>query len=316
MWDNILYMKAAQFNKYGGPEVIEINNDAKKPELKEGYVLVEVFAAGLNPVESAIRQGYLAQMLPLEFPVNAGGDFSGVISDPNGSDFKVGDEVYGDANHLKGGSGSLAEYVLSNFENTAIKPKSISFEEAASLPLVGASAIQAIEEEIKLQKDQKILIHGGAGGIGSMAIQLAKHVGAFVATTVKKEDFDFVKSLGADQVIDYSSEKFEEIVQDFDAVFVTAKDSLDSSIDVLKSGGILVSMVGDADAEKVKEKNITAISQMTKVSKDQLNRLAELVEEGVLKPQVAKVFPLDETEAAFNMFEKEHLQGKIVVKVK
>ena len=225
-------MKAAQFNKYGGPEVIEVSNEAEKPALKEGQVLVEVRAAGLNPIESAIRNGYLASKLPLEFPINAGGDFAGIISDSNNSDFNIGDEVYGDANHLKGGSGALAEYVASNYENTALKPKSVSFEEAAALPLVGTSAIQGIEIEMKLQDGQKILIHGGAGGIGALAIQLAKHIGAYVATTVSKDDSDFAKGLGADQVIDFTSEKFEEIIRDFDAVFVTNANVLNSSIDV------------------------------------------------------------------------------------
>ena len=310
-------MKAAQFNKYGGPEVIEINNEAKKPELKEGQVLVEVYAAGLNPVESAIRSGYMKDMLPLEFPVNAGGDFSGVISESNGvGDFKTGDEVYGIGNHFKGATGSLAEYIAVNNINVALKPKSITFEQAAALPLVGVSTIQGLEEEMKLQKGQKVLIHGGAGGIGSLAIQLAKHIGAFVATTVATEDVELAKQLGADQVIDFMTEKFEDIIHDFDGVFVTNAKVLNDSLNVLKSGGILVSMVGAPDEGKAREKGITAIAQMTKSTREQLNRLTELVDQGVIKPEVAKVFPLEQTEDAFRMFEEEHPRGKIIVKIK
>jgi NADPH:quinone reductase-like Zn-dependent oxidoreductase len=169
---------------------------------------------------------------------------------------------------------------------------------------------------MKLQKDQKILIHGGAGGIGALAIQLAKHLGAFVATTVATEDKDFAKELGADQVIDYKTEKFEDIIKDFDAVFVTNPQVLNSSVDILKEGGTLVSMVGAPDEAKTKEKRITVIAQMTKSTTQQLNRLSELVDGGIIKPEVAKVFPLEEAQAAFEMFETEHPRGKIVVKIK
>lgn len=309
-------MKAAIFNKYGDPSVIEIVQDAKEVELKENQVKVEVYAASLNPIESAIRNGYVAQMLPLEFPLIAGGDFSGVIKDSNHSNFKEGDEVFGVANHFKGASGAIAEFIPANIMNMALKPKSIDFEKAAALPLVGASTVQALEEEIKLQKDQKILIHGGAGGIGALAVQLAKHIGAYVIATASTDDVEFVKGLGADQVIDFKSEKFEEMVKDLDAVFVTAKDALEPSVNVLKDGGMLVSMVGAVNEEKLKGKNITAIAQMTKSSEGQLKRVAELVDEGIIQPQVARVFRMEETAEAFRVFETEHPKGKIVIKIK
>ena len=170
-------MKAAQINKYGGIEEFEINNETSKPTVSKGKVLVEVYAASINPFDKTVRSGFVKNMMPLNFPVVLGGDFSGVIKElgEGVAEFKVGDEVYGSANIFSGGSGSFAEFAILKARNMAIRPKNISFEEAAALPLVGSSAVQALEEHMKLQRDQRILIHGGAGGIGHIAIQLAKN---------------------------------------------------------------------------------------------------------------------------------------------
>ena len=183
-------MKAVQINAYGGVEVLEINAHAVVPVPKNNQLLVEVHAVGLNPIDYKVRAGYLQKMAPLSFPATLGGDFAGVITKLGAgvTEFNVGDQVYGSAHILNGGSGSLAEIAAANIANTARKPKALNFIETASLPLVGSSAIQALEEHIKLQKDQKILIHGGAGGIGSIAIQLAHSLGAQVATTVNGKD--------------------------------------------------------------------------------------------------------------------------------
>lgn len=311
-------MKAAQFNKYGDTSVIEINENVEKPQVAKGQILVEVHAAGVNPIESIIRNGYMQQMIPLSFPVTTGGDFSGTVSEvgEDVTDFKVGDEVYGVAHQLFGGSGTAAEYVAANITNSGSKPNTIDHIQAASLPLVGTSAIQALEEHINLQKGQKILIHGGAGGIGSIAIQIAKSLGAYVATTVSSDDVEFAKSMGADEVIDYKTQDFTTIIKDYDAVYTTVREGMVAkSIPLLKSGGILVTMSEQPDEELAKENNVTAIHQMSKANTQQLKRLKELVDEGKVKPFVEKTFTLDQTKEAYDALEK-HPRGKVVIKIK
>ena len=173
-----------------------------------------------------IREGYFQQLIQPQFPSTLGMDFSGVVEqigevNSDALDFKQGDEVYGQASISSGGSGAFADLAMANKDSIAHKPKTLNHIEAAGLPLVGVSAWQALVENIGLSKDQKILIHGGAGGIGFIAIQLAKHLGAYVATTVSTNDKQFVQELGADQIIDYKKEKFEDILQDYDGVFDT-----------------------------------------------------------------------------------------------
>lgn len=312
-------MKAAQFNKYGDSTVIEINNEAIAPAPGKSQILVKVAASGINPVESAIRNGYMQKMLPLSFPATVGGDFSGVISEvgEDVTDFKPGDEVYGLANQFKGGSGAVAELVTASQSNSGLKPSSIDHTQAASLPLVGTSALQAIEEHIQIKDGQKILIQGGAGGVGSIAVQIAKMHGAYVAVTAGSKDLEYVKSLGADEVIDYQSQDFTTIIKDYDAVFDTAGgETTNKSISVLKKGGILVSMSGQAADELVQKQEITALTQTTKGDTAQLARLKELIDSGKVKPTVDKVFPLDEAREAYEYLEKNHPKGKIVIEIK
>ncbi|MDP3685324.1 MAG: NADP-dependent oxidoreductase [bacterium] len=225
-------MKAAQINAYGGNEVVELNANAPTRTVSPGTLLVEVRAAGVNPVDWKIREGYLQQMAPLQFPATLGGDFSGVVTElGNGvSGFAKGDEVYGQASVLGGGSGSFAEFLSAGSTTVGQKPKNVSHTEAAALPLAGVSALQALTEHLKLALGQRILIHGGAGGIGSFAIQLAKHLGATVAATASADDADYVKDLGADQVIDYKTQQFEDVIRDYDAVFDTVGGETYSAI--------------------------------------------------------------------------------------
>lgn len=312
-------MKAGQYSRYGGPEVIEINDNAPKPSAGKGQVLVEVHGASLNPFDVTLRSGYLKERIPLKFPVTIGGDFSGIVREVGKevSDFKVGDEVYGQALILNGGSGSLAEFTTMKTSSIARKPKNLNHVDAASLPLVGSSAIQVLEEHIKLKSGQKILIHGGAGGIGSIAIQVAKSIGAYIATTVGTDSIEFVKKLGADEAIDYKTQKFENILKDFDAVFDTVGGkTAEKSFKVLKSGGVIVSMLGAPNPELAKQYSVTAIGQNTRVNNKTLARLTELVENGAVKPQVDKAFPLEEAKEAFEYFENGHTRGKVVLKIK
>ncbi len=312
-------MKAAQINSYGGPEVLEVNLNTPKPTPKDNQVLLEVHAASINPFDVAVRRGYLQKMKALEFPVILGGDFAGVVTQvaENVSDFKVGDEVYGSSNLFNGGSGSFAKYTVANTINTAFKPKSVNFNQAAALPLVGSSAVQALEEHMKLQKEQKILIHGGAGGIGHIAIQLAKALGAYVVTTVSTDDKALAKSLGADEVIDYKNQAFEEILKDFDAVFDTVGgETTNKSFKVLKKGGVIVSMLGQPDRQLAQKFGVIAIGQATKNNTQHLSRLAELVDSGKIKVTVDKTFPLDQVKEAFSYFETKRPKGKVVLKIK
>ncbi len=310
-------MKAAQINKYGA--VIEINSNAPKPPVKDGQLLVEVHSAALNPVDWKMRAGYLQKMMPLSFPATLGGDFSGVVKQvgKDVSDFKIDDNVYGQAILLNGGSGSLAEYVAVNAVNTGRKPKKVNYSEAAALPLAGVSALQALEEYANLKKGQKILIHGGAGGIGSFAIQLAKHMGAYVATTVSEENKKFARQLGADKVIDYKNESFENLLHDYDAVFDTVGgETYTRSFKVIKKGGIIVSMVEKPNDELSKQYGVKALAQGTDVNTQRLARLAGIIDNGAVKVHIDKEFPLEQANEAFAHLEKGHPRGKVVVKVK
>lgn len=308
-------MKAVQFKSYGESEVVEIL-EAPIPSPKEGQILIENYSSSINPIDWKVRNGYLQKMAPLDLPVTLGGDFAGKVTEVGEgvTQFSVGDEVYGQAIVLNGGSGSMAEVVVANVKNSGLKPKNVNFEEASALPLAGASALQAVIDHIGLQVDQKILIHGGAGGIGHLAIQIAKSVGAYVATTVKTEDMEFARSLGADEVIDYKTQKFEEILKDYDAVFDTVGgETADKSFNILKNGGIIVSMAGAPNPELAAQKEITAIGQMTDTNTDRLDRLTALVDDGKVKVKIGKTFSLDEARDAFVFQEKSHPQGKIVI---
>ena len=217
---------------------------------------------------------------------------------------------------MNGGSGSFAQFVAANATNTARKPRKVGYVEAAALPLAGASALQALEEHIKLKQGQKILIHGGAGGIGTIAIQLAKSLDGYVATTVRGDDRDYAKALGADQVINYQNEAFEEMLREFDAVLDTVGgETTNKSFQVLKKGGILVSMLGQPNPELAKTHGVTAIGQRTNANTQHLNRLAELIDAGKIKVKLDKVFPLEEAREAFKHLAEGHPRGKIVIKI-
>jgi NADPH:quinone reductase-like Zn-dependent oxidoreductase len=311
-------MKAAQLNSYGGKDALKTVDTANKPIPGANQILVEVFAASLNPFDWKVREGYMKDYIPLKFPATLGGDVSGIVSEiGNGvSGFNVGDEVYGQAN-ATGGIGSYAEYTPVAAQQLAPKPKKTDFVTAAAIPLVGVSAYQALVEHANLQSGQKILIHGGAGGIGTFAIQLAKHLGAHVVTTVSANDADYVKELGADEIIDYQNQDFSKLLKDFDVVFDTVGgETYKKSYDILKNGGTIVSMVEQPIEDLAKAKNIAAFAQQSKPSTEKLTKIAELVDQGIIKINVDKVFPLDEAAEALEYLKDGKYRGKVVIKVK
>ncbi|HSW99469.1 MAG TPA: NADP-dependent oxidoreductase [Patescibacteria group bacterium] len=311
-------MKAAQISEYGDASVIKVT-EVERPTPKDGQVVVEVYASSLNPFDSAVRSGYVQQNMPLKLPVTIGGDISGVVTEvgAGAEGFSVGDKVYGQANVVAGNSGAFAEYAATAAAQVAKAPSNLSFTEIASLPLVGVSALQALTQHINLRSGQKIFINGGAGGIGQVAIQMAKHIGAHIATTATGEEMDAVKALGADEIIDYKTQDFAEILSDYDAVFDTVGGELfTKTLSTLKQGGIAVSMAGQADEAKVKELGVTAISQFTHVTTDALNQLRELIESGVVKPNIGKVFSLEEIQEAFTARETGSVKGKVVLEIK
>ncbi len=311
-------MKAAQATAYGGQDVVEVVMDAPKPGLAPDQVLVEVQAAAANPFDWKVREGMVRQMAELNFPATLGGDVAGIVAEV-GNDvqgFTPGQAVYGSAGALSG-QGSFAEYAPVKASQLALKPTTVDFTTAAALPLVSVSAYQALVDHMRLQADQKILIHGGAGGIGSMAIQLAKHLGAYVATTVSSKEVDFVKGLGADEVIDYQNQDFSTILKDYDAVFDNVGGDINTkSYTVLKAGGALVSMVEPPNDELVQQHGVQYTSQFTQVNTDRLEKITALVEAGTLTVHIDKIFPLDQAPEALEYLKTGHPRGKVVIQVK
>jgi NADPH:quinone reductase-like Zn-dependent oxidoreductase len=309
-------MKAAQINQYGGVSVIQIN-EVDQPRPKNGQVLVKVAAASLNPFDTKLREGYMKAGIPLQFPATLGGDFAGTIvelgADVTG--FVVGDKVYGQANVVAGNSGSFAEFAATKASEIAKMPQNINFVQAAALPLVGVSALQALMQHIHLRAGQKLFIHGAGGGIGTIAVQIAKHVGAYVAGTATGNSIEQLGKLGIDQVVDYKNQDFSVLLHDFDAVFDTVGgNDFAKSLAILKPGGVAVSMVANAD-EQAKERGVTAITQSTKVTTAMLDQLRELVESGVVAAQVGKEFQFADIKQAFEARESGSVSGKIVLTI-
>jgi alcohol dehydrogenase len=232
------------------------------------------------------------------------------------SSFSQGDEVYGQASVFTGGSGAFGEMALANAESITHKPKSLSHVEAAALPLVGVSAWQTVVENIGLSEDQKILIHCGAGGIGSIAIQLAKHSGAYVASTASLNDKEFVQKLGADQVIDYKAQNFEDILRDYDAVFDTVGgETYRRSFKVLKKGGTIVSMLEQPNSELMNQYGVKALVQFTQANRQLLTKMAEWVDQNNIKVNIDKTFSIDEAANALDYQKDVHPRGKVVITV-
>jgi NADPH:quinone reductase-like Zn-dependent oxidoreductase len=311
-------MKAAQITGYGDPSVVHIT-EADKPVANNGQVVVEVHASSLNPFDTTVRAGLVQQMMPLHFPATLGADIAGIVTEVgNGvTNVAVGDKVYGQANAVFGDSGALAEYAATAADHVAKAPENLEFTEIASLPLIGVSAIQGLTQHINLVAGQKILITGGAGGIGSIAIQIAKNIGAYVAATATGNELELVKQLGADEVIDYKNEDFFTVLTDYDAVFDTVGATmLDKTLHILKKGGIAVTMAAQPNESLAKELGVTVMNQMTQVTTKALDTLRNLVEQKVVTPRIGATFPLDQIAEAFRTREGSHSAGKVIITVK
>jgi NADPH:quinone reductase-like Zn-dependent oxidoreductase len=307
-------MKAVQIHRYGGPEEL-IYEDASTPDIQPDDVLIRVKATSINPVDWKVREG--ARKDPnRRFPIILGWDVSGIIEKVGGEvkDFKVGDEVYGRPDTTR--NGTYAEYVAVRAAEIALKPISLNHNGAAAIPLAGLTAWQGIFDHGKLQAGQKILIHGASGGVGTLAVQLARWRGAYVIGTASAENADFLRELGADEVIDYTSERFEDKLHDIDVVFDTiGGDVQTNSLQVLKPGGILVSTVGIKDEKAVKDKGLQGVAYMARSLPDQLRQMAQLIDEGKLKPIISRTLPLSGAAEAQKESEQGHTKGKIVLTV-
>lgn len=310
-------MRAAQINSYGGQDVVEFTEDALKPTPSAGEVLVEVKASGVNPFDWKVRDGLMQGMGELKFPATLGGDFAGIVAElgEGVTGLKVGQEVYGQAGALSG-QGSFAEFAPIKADSVASKPEGIDFVAAAAVPLTGVSAYQALVDHANLQSGQKILIHGGGGGIGTVAIQLAKYLGATVVTTAAPKDIQYVKGLGADEAIDFTSQDFTQLVKDCDVVYdLVGGDVTDKSYQVLKPGGVLVTMVGKPNEELEKKYDVKFIGQFTKVTRDRLEKVGQLVSDGTIKIHVDKTYSLEAAAEALEYLKQSHPQGKVVLEI-
>lgn len=292
--------------------------DIATPQLLDDSVMIEVHAASVNPIDNLIRAGYLKAVLPFKMPFVVGNDVSGVVTQV-GKDvtaFKVGDAVFARPQSMQ--SGTFAEFVVVKEADIAKKPANVTHEEAASLPLVALTAWQGLVIKGQLKAGQKVVIHAGSGGVGSIAIQIAKHMGAQVITTTSTENVPWVKSLGADTVIDYRTQKFEELVSDVDLVLDTLGGATrEKSYGALKKGGKMVSIISTPDSSGLAEKlGVTLEIFMMWPSGEQLAKIAKLVDEGVIKPQVDRTYTLEQSQQAFDYSHSGRAKGKIVVKLK
>ncbi|WP_407269909.1 NADP-dependent oxidoreductase [Radiobacillus sp. PE A8.2] len=311
-------MRAVVINEYGSKDVL-VEQELPKPEINANQVLVEVHATSINPIDWKLRAGYLKQMLDWSFPIILGWDVAGKIVEV-GSDvknFEVGDEVF--ARPDTTAKGTYAEFTTVDQELLAKKPSNLTFEEAASIPLAGLTAWQCLVDNTQVKQGDKVLIQAGAGGVGSLAIQMAKHLGAYVATTASEKNEAYVKELGADVFINYRTQQFEEELSDYDVVIDTMGDEiLNKGFQVLKPGGRLVTIAGQPDPALAEKHQVTASSYWLTPNGKQLAEIGDLLEKGIVKPQVGSTFGFsaEQLQKAHELSETHHAKGKIVIKVK
>ena len=305
-------MRAVRFHEYG-PSSTLVLDEVPRPEPAEGEVLVRVRVAGVNAIDWKFRAGYLQAFMPLELPHTPGLDVAGVVEQvgPGVAGFSVGDEVFGR------GSGTYAEYAVAPIVTLAHKPAGITFEQAATLPVGGVTAWVGLFDAAHLEAGQRVLVHGAAGGVGSLAVQLAHWKGAYVIATTSAANVAFVTSLGADEVIDYTAVQFEDAVSEMDVVYdAVGGDVTGRSWSVLKKGGILVVVAGGLDPEAAEQRGVrTSNVQPPAVTTPILEELARLVELGALVAPVGTSFPVARAAEAHAASETGHGRGRIVLRV-
>ena len=308
-------MKAVRLHDFGPPDNLRYE-DATKPTLGSADLLIRVHAAGVNPLDAKIRSGHAQSRFPVNLPVILGWDVSGIVEavGSDQSDFRPGDAVFSrpDVNR----PGCYAEYVTVASSEVAKKPTTIDHVHAASVPLAACTAWQALFDKGGLTSGQTVLIHAAAGGVGSFAVQLARSVGAIVIGTGSAENRDYLESIGATQVIDYKNERFEDILSDVDLVLDSVGgDTYERSWDVLKPGGILVSLVSPTVTDDAAKRGMRGTIFMMQPSASQLSKIGTMIDQGQIKTYVEEVLPLQEASKAHEMIEKGHTRGKIVLKV-
>jgi NADPH:quinone reductase-like Zn-dependent oxidoreductase len=306
-------MKAIVAHEYGGPEVLKYE-DAPVPEPKENEILVRVIASGVNPADPLILNGKFAKEFGTHLPLILGYDMAGIVvkTGDKVTKLKVGDSVYA---YLLWGGG-WAEYCISNEGESAIKPKSLSLTEAAAVPLAALTAWQALIDVGKIQSGQTVLIHGGSGGVGSFAIQIAKARGARVIATASTANQDLLQQLGADVAIDYTKQKFEDVAHDVDLVLdPVGRDTLARSYGVVKRGGTVITIVSRCDESELKKHGIRGASLSSHPDAAELTEITKLIDAGRIKPIVSQVLPLTDAAKADAQAETHHTRGKMVLKI-
>ena len=333
-------MKAFLLHKYSKNGSLSLT-DVSAPQVKDNDILVEIHAAAVNLLDSKIKTGEFKLILPYKFPLILGHDLAGVVTKVgrNVKKFKAGDEVYARAADFN--IGTFTEFIAIDEKDAALKPKNISMEKAASLPLVALTAWQALVERAQLKQGQKVFIQAGSGGVGTVAIQLAKHLGATVATTASAKSADFLTALGADLIIDYKNSDFESLLNNFDVVLNSQdQKTLQKSLRILKPGGKLVSISGPPTPDfakeigapwfikfiltllsagvrkKAKNREVDYSFLFMKASGEQLSKIGALVESGVIKPVVDKIYSFEQTNEALAYVESGRAKGKVVIKIK
>ena len=333
-------MKAFVLDRYGKGRALQAT-DVPTPELRDDEVLVEVHAAGVNLLDARIRAGAFKQILPYRLPLVLGHDVAGVVSAVGRrvNAFKPGDEVYARVDDFR--IGTFAEFIAVKAASLALKPKGITMVEAASVPLVGLTAWQALVEKADLKRGQKVFIQAGSGGVGTFAIQLARHLGATIATTTSAGNTALVKGLGADVVVDYRTQDFEQVLREQDVVLHSQDGkTLEKSLRVLRRGGRLISISGPPDPafgnaigasafmrlilrllsagvrRKARAAGVGYSFLFMKPSGSQLQEITQLIEAGAIQPVIDRVFPLDQTNEALAYLGAGRAKGKVVIQVK
>ncbi|KGK59345.1 NADPH:quinone oxidoreductase [Xanthomonas cannabis pv. phaseoli] len=333
-------MKALTFQRYGKSPGVGFS-ELPRPTPKPNELLVEVHAASVNPVDNMIMAGTFKPVLTFDLPATLGSDLAGVVTEVGSrvTRFKKGDAVFASVFDL--GTGTLAEFAVVPESAAALKPANLDFVQAASIPMVGLTSWQALTERARLQHGQKVFIPAGSGGIGTFAIQLAKQIGAHVGTTTSTGNVPLVRSLGADEVIDYKTQKFENVLSGYDVVLGTTKgDTLEKSLGILRTGGKIISLVGPLDAafararrlnglltlvfglmsrkikHLAKKRDVSYAFLFVRPDGAQLAKLGELLEAERIRPVIDTVFPFEQASQAFEYLARGRSKGKVVVKIK